>query len=152
MWKTFLLWAFVINLGIAFGAGTYEARVVIPAWADMPPRLWPDTGVRFWVYVTTIPLTLLTIANLIAAWFAEQPIRRWHLAAGAIVFVERVLTFSYFIPAMLRLMQAQGPASFEVEQKLGEWLLLNHGRHALTLCGWLAALKALSLLGRRAAD
>jgi hypothetical protein len=30
MWKEIVLWLFVINLGIAFGAGLYEARVVIP--------------------------------------------------------------------------------------------------------------------------
>lgn len=27
-----LLWLFVINLGIAFGAGFYEARIVFPQW------------------------------------------------------------------------------------------------------------------------
>jgi hypothetical protein len=27
---TILLWLFVINLGIAFGGGLYEARVVVP--------------------------------------------------------------------------------------------------------------------------
>lgn len=30
MWKQAFLWLFVIDLGIAFGAGVYEARVVIP--------------------------------------------------------------------------------------------------------------------------
>jgi hypothetical protein len=52
---TILLWLFVINLGIAFGAGLYEARVVIPSWKDLPPRTWPNTGLLFWVYVTTVP-------------------------------------------------------------------------------------------------
>jgi hypothetical protein len=27
-----LLWLFVINLGIAFGAGLYESRIVVPQW------------------------------------------------------------------------------------------------------------------------
>ena len=27
-----LLWLFVINHGIAFGAGLYEQRVVLPQW------------------------------------------------------------------------------------------------------------------------
>ena len=30
--KAIFLWLFVINLGMAFGAGLYEARVVIPQW------------------------------------------------------------------------------------------------------------------------
>ena len=66
------LWLFVINLGISFGAGLYEARVVIPQWVNLPPRTWPNTGILFWVYVTTIPLTLLTVANLFAAWLEPK--------------------------------------------------------------------------------
>jgi hypothetical protein len=62
-----LLWLFVINLGIALGAGIYESRVVIPLWENTPPQTWPNTGLLFWVYVTTVPLTLLTLANLVAA-------------------------------------------------------------------------------------
>src|SRR5918995_5459838 len=91
-----LLWLLVINLGIAFGAGIYEARVVIPQWADVPPRTWPNTGLMFWVYVTTVPLTLLTLANAVAAWRDPAPRRRWWLAAVAIIVVERSATFSYF--------------------------------------------------------
>ncbi len=56
-----VLWLFVINLGVAFGAGVYEARVVVPQWAAMPPSQWPNTGILFWVYVTTVPLTLLRL-------------------------------------------------------------------------------------------
>jgi len=74
-WKSILLWLFVINLGIACGAGLYEARVVIPQWAEIPPQSWPNTGLMFWVYVTTIPLTVLTVANLIAAWMDSSPRR-----------------------------------------------------------------------------
>jgi hypothetical protein len=27
-----LLWLFVVNLGIAFGAGLYEQRIILPQW------------------------------------------------------------------------------------------------------------------------
>ena len=64
-----LLWLFVVNLGIALGAGVYEQRVVIPQWENTPPQTWPNTGLLFWVYVTTVPLTLLTLANLVAALY-----------------------------------------------------------------------------------
>ena len=37
----------------------------------------------------------------------------------------------------------------EVKAALSQWLLLDYGRHALTLAAWLAALKALSLPGER---
>jgi hypothetical protein len=149
MWKEIVLWLFVINLGVAFGAGLYEARVVIPQWGNIPPRAWPNTGLMFWVYVTTVPLTVLTIANLIAAWLTQGPMRFWYLAAVCIVIVERVATFSYFIPTMVRLMSTEGLADGDVKAALSQWLLMNHGRHVLTLAGWLAALKAFSLSGRR---
>lgn len=29
----------------------------------------------FWVYVTTVPLTLLTLASLVAAWLSQGPMR-----------------------------------------------------------------------------
>jgi len=32
--STALLWLFVLNLGIAFGAGLYEHRIVVSTWVD----------------------------------------------------------------------------------------------------------------------
>ena len=145
MWKEIVLWLFVINLGIAFGAGIYEARVVIPQWANIPPKQWPNTGLMFWVYVTTVPLTLLALASIFAAWLSEGPMRMWYLAAVGIVILERIATFSYFIPTMVRMMGAEGLPDADIKATLSQWLLMNHGRHVLTLAGWLAALKALTL-------
>jgi hypothetical protein len=34
-----LLWLFVINLGIAFGAGLYEQRIILPQWFSRLPEL-----------------------------------------------------------------------------------------------------------------
>lgn len=72
-----LLWLFVINHGIAFGAGLYEQRVISPQWfsrssvsgirVDSAAMRGTDTGRRFWAFVTTVPLTLLTLANLVVA-------------------------------------------------------------------------------------
>jgi hypothetical protein len=142
--KSLLLWLFVINLGIACGAGLYEARVVIPQWANSPPQTWPNTGLMFWVYVTTIPLTVLTVANLITAWMDGSTRRQWWLSAAATIVLERIATFSYFIPTMIGLTSSELPEA-EVKATLSQWLLFNHGRHVLMLSGWLMALKALSL-------
>ena len=140
-----LLWLFVINLGIAFGAGIYESRVVVPRWQNIPPQTWPNTGLEFWVYVTTVPLTLLTLANLVAAWRDRGPRRYWWLGAVAITVAERSVTFSYFIPTVIRLMGTEDLPEAEVKAALSQWLFLDYGRHVLTLAAWLAALKALSL-------
>lgn len=146
MWQKIVLWLFAINLGIAFGAGIYEARVVIPQWKHLPPSQWPNTGLLFWVYVTTVPLTLLTLISLIAAWLLPHgPMRIWYLTAVSIVIVERVATFSYFIPTMVRLMGSNDTSTDEITTALSQLLMFNHGRHVLSLGGWLAALRALSL-------
>ena len=140
-----LLWLFVINLGIALGAGIYEQRVVIPQWENIPPQEWPNPGLQFWVYVTTVPLTLLTLANLVAAWLDRGPRRYWWLGAVAIIVVRRIATFAYFIPTMVWLQGTEGLSEAQVQTALSHWLFLDYGRHILTLAGWLAALKALSL-------
>jgi hypothetical protein len=142
-WKSILLWLFVINLGLACGAGLYESRVVIPQWAEIPAQHWPNTGLMFWVYVTTIPLTLLTGANLISAWTDRSAKRQWWLSAAGVILLERIATFAYFIPAMVDLTQPELP-DVTVKAGLSEWLFFNHGRHVLSLTGWLLALKALS--------
>jgi hypothetical protein len=150
-----LLWLFVINLGIAFGAGLYEHRIVVPHWivADDTGAHWngemarrDDTGLRFWAFVTS-PLTLLTLANLLAGWRAPDGIRFWWLAAALAALVDRIATFSYFVPTMIRLTDAgDSPASVASAMR---WSLLNYGRHALVLAAWLASLKAFSLQSRR---
>jgi hypothetical protein len=154
-----LLWLLVINLGIAFGAGLFEHRIVVPDWlsAGADGAHWnaeavrhDDTGLRFWAYVTTGPLTLVTLANLFAAWKASGALRHWWLAAVAVILVERLFTFSYFIPTMVGLMNA--PDSPAAAATATRWANLNYLRHALTFGGWLAALTAFSLLyqgGRR---
>ena len=146
--RALLLWLFVINLGTVCGAGIYEARVLIPRWQNTAPQTWPNIGLKFWVYVTTVPLTLLTLANLVAVWQEGQgPRRSWWLGASAITVVERSATFSYFIPTMIRLMESEEMPQEEVNATLSKWLRLDYCRNVLTLVGWLAALKALSLPG-----
>jgi hypothetical protein len=108
-----LLWLFVIDLGIVFGAGLYEARIVVSQWIVPTPDstyLWnaeaarqANTGQRFWVYVTTVPLTLLTLASLVAVWWTQGALRRWWLIAVVFALADRVFTFTYFIPTMVRL-------------------------------------------------
>lgn len=149
-----LLWLFVINLGVAFGAGMYEGRIVFHDWLISSPDSalhWnaeaarrDNTGLRFWVFVTTVPLSVLTLANLIAAWRAVGTLRRWWLAAALTALADRIVTFSYFIPTMVGLMQA--PDSADSVATAVRWANLNYVRHAIVLAAWLAALKAFSLV------
>ena len=69
-----VLWLFVIDLGISLGAGLYESRVEFPRWAnsasasgfDAGAARAANAGMRFWLYVTTVPLTILTLASFVA--------------------------------------------------------------------------------------
>ena len=104
-----------------------------------------DAGRRFWVYVTTVPLTLLTLASLSVAWQSHNPRHEWWLVAAVVTLAERIATLSYFIPRGLKLMRADTLPRARVEAMASQWVALNRLRVALAVIGWLAALKALSL-------
>ena len=149
----FLLWLFVINLGIAFGAGLYEHRIVLSDWITTSSNgaHWhgdvtrhDDTGRRFWVFVTTVPLTLLTIVNAYAASRSTGSLRSWWLAAAVAAIADRIFTFTYFIPTMVGLTNA--PDSAAAVSSAMRWSHLNYLRHALVLVAWLAALRAFGLM------
>ncbi|HEU4628787.1 MAG TPA: hypothetical protein VFS08_03550 [Gemmatimonadaceae bacterium] len=149
-----LLWLFIIDLGIALGAGLYEARIALPDWLGTVGGAAPhwnaaaarhdDTGRRFWVFVTTVPLTLLTLASLVAAWRATGDVRPWWLAASLAALADRALTLGYFIPTMIRLTRASPPA--DATETAVRWASLNHVRHALVFVALLAALRAFAAL------
>jgi hypothetical protein len=153
---TIVLWLLNVNLGIAFGAGLYESRIVVPQWLVTQPgsgSRWnaeaarqADVGLRFWVYVTTIPLTVLIVASLVAARWAPPAVRSWWLIACAVTTIDRLMTFAYFIPTMLTLMREGALSEEAAVSKAQQWVALGYVRHAVTLIAWLASLKALSLL------
>ena len=78
------VWLFVVNHGIAFDAGLYETRTIVSPWLDLVVRgedaRLPDAGPTFWAFVTTVPLTLLTLASLAAAWHTSGPRGAWSSA------------------------------------------------------------------------
>lgn len=148
-----LLWLLVINLGTAFGAGLYETRIAVPEWLSYSAEsgyFWNaeaakrfNVGVRFWVYVTTIPLTLLTIFSLIFVWQTTAQMRFWWLIAIAAMLIDRLMTFFYFIPTMIRLTEKPLPQSEAVATAL-QWVNLGYVRSFLTLLALLAAMKVFS--------
>ena len=146
-----LLWLFVVNQGIALGAGLYEIRMVVTPWIASLRRgedaRMPDSGRQFWAFVTTMPLTLLTLASVVAARQTPGAKGAWWLAAAALVLVERVMTFGYFIPTMLRLQRDQVRAG-ELTAAAKRWVTLNYARATISLAAWLATLCAFSRQGR----
>lgn len=128
-WLILLL--FIIAQGVALGAGLYEQRIVVPQWTGKAASGEPylnadamrtaDTGRRFWGFVTTGPLTLLTLASLVAAWQSQGALQVWWLGSALITLVERIATFGYFIPVAIRLMKAEEPVPASVRAQALQW-------------------------------
>jgi hypothetical protein len=149
-----VLLLFVIDLGIASGAGLYESSIVLPRWlaTGTDGQLhWyaeaaraDDTGRRFWAVFTTGPLTVLALANLWVGWRrAIGQLRYWWVTSAALSLLERALTLGYFIPTMVGLMSSvDSPDAIATATR---WMSLNYLRHALVLAAWLAALKTFAL-------
>ena len=93
-----------------------------------------------------MPLTLLTLASLAAAWQTPGAMGAWWLGAAVITLVERIMTFAYFIPAMLKLQRGQVSPASKTKAAAMCWANLNYVRSALSLAAWIAALRAFSLL------
>ena len=151
----FLLWLFIINLGTSFGAGIYETKMILPMWFIKSPKIGYrvnisamkelDSGRRFWAWVNTLPLTLLTLANLITSLQISGERYHWWLAASLVVLIERIGTFSYFIPTAIKLTNSENLPQKKTSSLISSWLLLNYFRNILILIGWIMALLALSL-------
>jgi hypothetical protein len=149
----FLLWLFLLNLGVAFGAGLYEARVLLPQWTTPPSGAgfqWnaelarrTDPGLKFWAFVTTGPLTLLALASLVVASRTPGARGSCWLAAAVLVLLERLATFTYFIPTMLRLQRTEAPAEPQLQARVSRWMALNYLRNAAYLAAWVGGMLAL---------
>ena len=148
------LWLLILALSIALGAGLYEHRIVLPQWFTQRPngRVWnaraareADVGRKFWGFVSTGPLTLLWILNSVVAWRLEPgAVRSAWITALAVILAERLLTFAYFIPVMVRLMKGD-LNDLRASNLAHQWAGMNWIRHALNLLALLATLKAFAL-------
>lgn len=141
-----LLWLFVLDLGVVFGAGLYEARISLARWLgangwDAAAARSDDVGRRFWGMAATAPLTLLTLANLYGAWTAPPHLAPWWWTAALAALGDRALTFGYFIPRMIGLLDA--PDSPAIRRRARVWARANYVRLTLVGVAWVAALETL---------
>lgn len=149
MTKKISLWLFVIVLGITFGAGLYEARIVVPEWINETEAFWnadaaidSNTGLRFWIFVTSIPLTLLTIISIVFVLKSKGELKKWWGVALVAALLDRIMTFAYFVPTMVSLMEYGNSSEKEIVQSAMFWADVNYVRIAIVLIAWIAAMKA----------
>lgn len=151
-----LLLLYSITLGTTFGAGLYETRIVLPLWFNKTPEgnyqvnfenmRSIDTGRKFWGFITTVPLTLLTIANLVLAFQSQGQLHDWWLSATLIILLERIGTFAFFIPTAIKLQKGDNLPASKINSSVLWWKRLNYVRNTFTLIAWFLALKAWALL------
>lgn len=143
---------FILNLGIALGAGLYEAKLIMPLWFPKSTESGyrvstqgmseVDSGRKFWAFVTTGPLTLLTLANLLLVCQLKPPGYEWWLAAALIALIERISTFSFFIPTVIRLQRADQLSPQRINRLVTRWIGFNYIRNLFTLLAFGTALVA----------
>lgn len=148
---------FAMNLGIGFGAGLYELRIVFPQWLETTTaadgskkKVWNtdavlrfDVGKRFWAFIGTGPLTLLTLTSAYMAPKVGNPSSQFWLMAVTITIIERMMTFTYFIPTMISLGSQPGVVSDpKVIEKAERWGKMNFVRLGLSFAGWFLAMQA----------
>lgn len=145
-----LIGLLVLNLGIALGAGLYEARVVAPVWGSALPETArsPEALRRFWLFAATVPLTILSLFNFAMALLEHGPWRLWWLFAALLVIAERVATFAYFIPALIHMQRAAPGEPKEIEARFAAWRMRNRLRLGVQAVAWLAALQSLLMAAR----
>jgi hypothetical protein len=148
-----LLFTIVLSLG----GGLYEILVIYPNWkhssnaAELKERLQSSgqnfAGTRFWP-IASPAQGLLAILNLVFAWQYNGPAHPFWLTTAILIFVTRIITFSYFIPVMLtKLMRAEKVPAAQLPGLIKQWTTLSPLRlvtefAALVLGSWALVLLA----------
>lgn len=163
-WEVSAMWMYTLNLGIAFGAGYYENKVVVPLWirfedSEMEDKKYDvvvdaaemrriDTGRKFWAFVSTIPLTSLTITQLFVKRINgryDTDALNWLQLSTAFSCIERLLTFTFFIPNAIKLMNADESGVDDSHKQIAlRWTRMNYLRLLLSGFAWITAMKALT--------
>ncbi|VTR91061.1 Uncharacterized protein OS=Mycobacterium phlei RIVM601174 GN=MPHLEI_00385 PE=4 SV=1 [Gemmata massiliana] len=158
-WVRLALWALILWSGVQLGAGLYEHRVVIPLWSVSPA---PDTlghrladsghtgsSMRFWPFVSPV-VFLLAVLNAVLAWRHTGPAQPWWLFSSVLFIVESIATYAYFVPTMLSFMhRADTYTTEQLTRAVSRWCSLSTLRLWAAIPAWLAAVKAVTLLGGR---
>lgn len=154
------LWLFVVALGLDLGAGMYEARIVVPLWANGVPatlaagnpfaRVAIDAGMRFWAYMTSA-VAVLAVGALVFGFRTPEPEHTWRTIAAVAELCVVAMTLAYFRPTLVRLFISHGAGLSEetVSSTVRRWVLLSRVRIAVSFCAWCAALAALAVARAR---
>jgi hypothetical protein len=142
-----------LTVTLGLGGGLYEILVIYPGWKhDVNPltlraKLESSgqflAAKRFWPIVSPAQV-LLSVINVLLAWNYTGGARAYWLAAGVAVFINRVITFGYFIPVMIRkIMQPETIEATRLRGIVRQWTALSPIRLVIEVFAWVLLVVAL---------
>jgi hypothetical protein len=141
---SFLLFSLTVTLSL--GGGLYEILVIYPSWKhDVDPLTLRDklqssgqinAGKRFWPLVSPAQ-GLLALINIVLVWNYSGGANIYWLSAAIIIFINRIITFSYFIPVMIRkIMEPEHVEASRLRSIVKRWTALSPLRLIPELFAW----------------
>jgi hypothetical protein len=142
-----------LTVTLAMGGGLYEILVIYPGWKhDADPltlraKLHSSGQIlaakRFWPIVSPAQV-LLSVINIALAWNHTGGAHAYWLAAAVAVFINRLITFSYFIPVMIhKIMQPETIEAARLRAIVKQWTALSPLRLLFELFAWIMLVVAL---------
>jgi len=142
-----------LTVTLGLGGGLYEVLVIYPGWKHNVDPLTLRSKLqssgqllaikRFWPIVSPAQV-LLSLVNILLAWNNKGAAETYLLAASIAVFVDRVITFSYFIPVMIRkIMQPEAIEAPRLRKIVKQWTDLSPIRLVFGLFVWIMLVVAL---------
>lgn len=136
----------LLTVTLSMGGGLYEILVIYPNWKhNVHPRTLRDklessgqnnAARRFWPLVSPAQ-ALLAMLNIVLACWRHGAGQGYWLAAAIVIFVSRLITFSYFIPVMVR--KIMHPEKFDagtLQAIVKQWTDLSPLRLAPEFAAW----------------
>ena len=147
----------LLTVTFSLGGGLYEILVIYPNWKHhVHPRTLRDklessgqnnAAKRFWPLVSPAQ-GLLAMLNIIMACWHHGAGQRYWLAAAIVIFVTRLITFSYFIPVMVRkIMQPEKFDAGTLQAVVKQWTDMSPFRLVPEFVAWGLLIVALMKIG-----
>jgi hypothetical protein len=146
MITTIAILLFSLTITLSLGGGLYEILVIYPNWKHDADLLTlrdklqssgqVNAGKRFWPLVSPAQ-GLLALINIVLAWNYSGGAHIYWLSAAIAIFATRIITFSYFIPVMIRkIMQPEHIEASRLRSIVKQWTALSPLRLIPELFAW----------------
>ena len=143
-----------LTVTLGLGGGLYEVLVIYSGWEhDVNPltlraKLQSSGQIlaakRFWPIVSPAQV-LLSVINIVLALNHPGGERVYWLTAAVAVFLSRVITFSYFIPVMIRkIMEPENIEAVRLKAIVKQWIALSPLRLMVEFFAWVMLVMALT--------